>query len=61
MEKGRRRQEAQEKRQKNQLEQERLQWQQVMLKGVKSPTHNFTALNKGQEKRRERLAAWPPT
>ncbi|KAI9522934.1 hypothetical protein NQZ68_032497 [Dissostichus eleginoides] len=53
MEKDRRRQEAPKERQQNQLKQERLQWQQVMLKGVKSPTHNFLALNEEQEKRRE--------
>ncbi|KAI9522953.1 hypothetical protein NQZ68_032516 [Dissostichus eleginoides] len=53
MEKDRRRQEAPKARRQNQLKQERLQWQQVMLKGVKSPTHNFVALNEEQEKRRE--------
>ncbi|KAF3856317.1 hypothetical protein F7725_017040 [Dissostichus mawsoni] len=53
MEKDRRRQEGPKERRQNQLKQERLQWQQVMLKGVKSPTHNFIALNEEQEKRRE--------
>ncbi|KAI9515185.1 hypothetical protein NQZ68_028051 [Dissostichus eleginoides] len=53
METDRRRQEAPKERQQNQLKQERLQWQQVMLKGVQSPTHNFIALNEEQEKRRE--------
>jgi len=60
MEKDRRRQEAPKERQQNQLKQERLQWQQVMLKGVKSPTHNCTALNKGQEKRREEADSVAP-
>ncbi|KAI4826698.1 hypothetical protein KUCAC02_030132 [Chaenocephalus aceratus] len=53
METDRRRQEAPKERRQNQLKQERLQWQQVILKGVKSPTHNFLALNEEQEKRRE--------
>ncbi|KAK1901133.1 hypothetical protein KUDE01_004104 [Dissostichus eleginoides] len=53
METDRRRQEAPKERRQNQLKQERLQWQQVMLKGVQSPTHNFIALNEEQEKRRE--------
>ncbi|KAF3855072.1 hypothetical protein F7725_023127 [Dissostichus mawsoni] len=54
MEKDRRRQEE------NQLKQERLQWQQVMLKGVKTPTHNFIALNEEQEKRREEAYSLTP-
>ncbi|KAI4826813.1 hypothetical protein KUCAC02_030244 [Chaenocephalus aceratus] len=53
METDRRRQEAPKERRQNQLKQERLQWQQVMLKEVKSPSHNFLALNEEQEKRRE--------
>ncbi|KAI4826964.1 hypothetical protein KUCAC02_030394 [Chaenocephalus aceratus] len=53
METDRRRQEAPKERRQNQLKQERLQWQQVILKGVKSPTHNFLALNEEQEKIRE--------
>ncbi|KAF3856428.1 hypothetical protein F7725_017151 [Dissostichus mawsoni] len=60
MEKDRRRQEAPKERQQNQLKQERLQWQQVMLKGVKSPTHNFIALNEEQEKRREEADSLTP-
>ncbi|KAK1887522.1 Phenylalanine--tRNA ligase alpha subunit [Dissostichus eleginoides] len=55
MEKDRRRQEEE-----NQLKQERLQWQQVMLKGVKTPTHNFIALNEEQEKRREEADSLTP-
>ena len=60
MEKDRRRQEAPKERQQNQLKQERLQWQQVMLKGVKGPTHNFLALNEEQEKRREEADSLTP-
>ncbi|XP_033939895.1 protein enabled homolog [Pseudochaenichthys georgianus] len=53
METDRRRQEAPKERRQNHLKQERLQWQQVMLKEVKIPSHNFLALNEEQEKRRE--------
>ncbi|KAJ4937598.1 hypothetical protein JOQ06_002231 [Pogonophryne albipinna] len=55
MEKDRRRQEEE-----NQLKQERLQWQQVMLKGVKTPIYNVIALNEEQEKRREEADSLTP-
>ncbi|KAI4816769.1 hypothetical protein KUCAC02_009080 [Chaenocephalus aceratus] len=60
MEKDRRRQKAPETRRQNQLKQERLQWQQVILEGVKTPTHNFIALNEEQEKRREEADSLTP-
>jgi len=60
MEKDRRRQKAPETRRQNQLKQERLQWQQVMLEGVKTPTHNVIALNEEQERRREEADSLTP-
>ncbi|KAI9524744.1 hypothetical protein NQZ68_016753 [Dissostichus eleginoides] len=60
MEKDRRRQKAPETRRQNQLKQERLQWQQVMLEGVITPTHNCIALNEEQERRLEEADSLTP-